>query len=147
MLNQLSGRASLSGLVGCKWVAMRPSNGRLDAHLLWTRMAPDFEFRGRVRRALPRNTRTGQCRCHFYPTIEKIEHFGFVLPKLELHTTISCVSLCCRGWPAPSKHALDIHVTADIALATVTSRALAACLRAASKARIANLRRDQARRS
>jgi hypothetical protein len=46
------------------------------------------------------------------------------------------------------RNTLDNHVTvADMASAAAYSPALAASLRAASKARIANLRRDSARRS
>ena len=76
------------------------------------------------------------------PVIEKIEHFGFVLPKPNGRNYKLYIALQsrCRGWPAQSNHPLDTMWLAR-------SRALAACLRAASKARIANLRRDNARRS
>jgi hypothetical protein len=47
-----------------------------------------------------------------------------------------------RGWPAQSNHVLD-----TIWLRHRYSRALAPCLRAVSKALIADLRRDNARRS
>jgi len=63
-------------------------------------------------------------------------------------STISCITEILQSQGQRYRNALEKHVTAtDIASAVAYSSALAACLRAASRARIANLRRDNARRS
>jgi hypothetical protein len=92
------------------------------------------------------------------PNLENINHFGFVLPKL---TTNSCVTKYCNSpsrkektpplrRPSHRNHALENYVAASIASAALLlARAggLPSCRVERSKARIANLRRDSARRS
>jgi hypothetical protein len=75
--------------------------------------------------------------------IEKIEYFGFVLPKIDEHN-LSLYN-CTIAIDAPLQNMRS--TPSGCRRATVTRAPLAARLRATSKARIANLRRDNARRS